>query len=346
MEDPRNYQLRLLSFAVIAYMLMAFTWWTILLFSKNQDAFESRQELLRQEMADRNLLNRSQPFQDTQAFQALKHHYQRQERMIIGEAAVFVLSLVAGIWFINRGYHKEMVAATQRRNFLLSITHELKSPIASIRLVLETLLKRELGRTQTEKLSANALKDTERLHLLVENLLLSAKLETAYQPDYSSVYLPGLLDEIIAKLCDKYPGTLFPTAYQMNIPHWYGDKMGFTSIALNLLENAVKYSNQPSAMIITRLAYSKKPAGFVLQVADQGPGIPDLEKRRVFKKFYRLGNEDTRNSKGTGLGLYIVEQLVKAHQGKIKVSDNFPKGTIFEVFLPELPRKEADRTSI
>jgi signal transduction histidine kinase len=340
MEDLRNIQLRLLSFAVIAYMLMAFTWWTILLFSKNRDAFESRQELLRREMDGRKLLDNLHPFQDTEAFRALEQHYRRQELMIVGEAAVFVLSLVAGIWFINRGYQKEMVAATQRRNFLLSITHELKSPIASIRLVLETLLKRELGRPQTEKLSANALKDTERLHLLVENLLLSAKLETAYQPDYSTVYLPELLDEIIAKLHDKYPGTRFPTSYQTNLPHWYGDKLGFTSIMLNLLENAIKYANEPFPLITTRLAYLEKPAGFVLQVADQGPGIPDLEKRRIFKKFYRMGNEDTRNSKGTGLGLYIVEQLVKAHQGKIRVSDNFPKGSIFEVFLPELPRGE------
>ncbi|MEY4133651.1 MAG: hypothetical protein RL386_1, partial [Bacteroidota bacterium] len=109
------------------------------------------------------------------------------------------------------------------------------------------------------------------------------------------------------------------------------------------LENAIKYSNEPAPMITTRLAYLEKPAGFVLLVADQGPGIPDLEKRRIFKKFYRLGNEDTRNSKGTGLGLYIVEQLVKAHQGKIRVSDNFPKGSIFEVFLPELPRRETAR---
>ncbi len=339
MEDQRNFQLRLLSFAVIAYMLMAFTWWTILLFSKNRDAFDSRQELLYLEMTKRNLLQDDQVFQGTAAYQALRKHYRRQEQMIIGEAIVFILSLVAGIWFINRGYHKEMVAALQRRNFLLSITHELKSPLASIRLVLETFLKRELGREQVEKLTLNGLKDTERLHLLVENLLLSAKLESAYQPDYTAVYLPELLEEIIAKLRDKYPAALFSCSFQQDIPHWYGDRMGFTSIALNLLENAVKYSAHPDARITARLHYCEKPPGFILQVGDQGPGIPDAEKRKVFKKFYRLGNEDTRNSKGTGLGLYIVAQVVKAHRGRIKVSDNSPKGTIFEVYLPELQRR-------
>lgn len=335
MKDQQNFQLRLLSFAVIAYMLMAFTWWTILLFSKNRDAFDSRQELLRLEMREKNMLEKGRAFTETTPYLALQKHYRRQEQMIVGEAVVFVLSLVAGIWFINRGYHKEMVAALQRRNFLLSITHELKSPIASIRLVLETFLKRELGREQAIKLTNNAIKDTERLLLLVENLLLSAKLESAYQPDYSSIYLPDLLDEIIAKLRDKYPDALFSCTFQHDIPHWYGDKMGFTSIALNLLENAVKYSAGSAAQITTRLSYCAKPPGFILQVADLGPGIPDTEKRKVFKKFYRLGNEDTRNSKGTGLGLYIVDQLVKAHQGKIKVSNNSQKGTIFEVYLPE-----------
>lgn len=339
MEDQRNFQLRLLSFAVIAYMLMAFTWWTILLFSKNRDAFDSRQELLRMEMIEKNLLPNGRAFHTTAPYQALKKHYRRQEQMIIGEAIVFVLSLVAGIWFINRGYHKEMVAALQRRNFLLSITHELKSPIASIRLVLETFLKRELGREQAGKLTLNALKDTERLHLLVENLLLSAKLESAYQPDYTAVYLPELLDEIIAKLRDKYPAARFSCTFQEDIPHWYGDKLGFTSIALNLLENAIKYADQQAPQITARLTYSEKKTGFILEVADQGPGIPDVAKRKVFNKFYRLGNEDTRNSKGTGLGLYIVDQVVKAHKGKIKVSDNFPKGTIFEVYLPELQRQ-------
>lgn len=339
MEERRNLQMRLLSFAVIAYMLMAFTWWAVLLYYKNKDAFDARKELLLLNMLERQLVANKSEFLASEAYLALEKHHRRQEWMIIGEAAVFVLSLVAGIWFINRGYHKEMVAAMQRRNFLLSITHELKSPIASIRLVLETFLKRNLERQQLEKLSNNALKETERLHQLVENLLLSAKLEAAYQPDYEDVALPELLDDILLKLKDKYPGVRFYAAFQEQIPHWYGDRMGITSVALNLLENGIKYSPEP-AQITARLHYQEKPAGFILQVSDEGHGIPDSEKRKIFQKFYRSGNEDTRRTKGTGLGLYIVEQVVKAHGGRIKVSDHAPKGSVFEIFLPEL-RQEA-----
>ena len=84
------------------------------------------------------------------------------------------------------------------------------------------------------------------------------------------------------------------------------------------------------------LKYQEQPAGFLFCIADQGHGIPDREKRRIFEKFYRIGSEDTRQTKGTGLGLYIVEQIIKAHNGRIKVVDNTPNGTVFQVFLPDL----------
>ncbi len=334
MEDRRNVQLRLLSFAVIAYMLMAFTWWSVLLFTKNRDAFYAKRDLIKIGMIAQGIVQTDEAFFQTEIYQTLQRRYRNQEWMILGEASVFVLSLVLGIWFINRGYHKEIVAGQTRRNFLLSITHELKSPLASIRLVLETVLKRDLDRPQLEKLGNNALKETDRLTHLVDDLLLSAKLETAYQPYREKVNLPELLMDTIQKLEEKYPHAVFQYAIQQEIPAWYGDKPGFISIALNLLENAVKYSSEKPSITI-RLAYQDRPAGFILAVADEGAGIPDREKRKVFQKFYRIGHENTRKTKGTGLGLYIVDQIVRAHNGRIKVEDNHPRGTVFSLFLPE-----------
>ena len=327
--------LRLLSLIVIAYLLMAFTWWSVLLFIKNRDAFEAKQELLRLRFEAREGRAGVADYQYTSAYQNLKHRYKRQEWMILGEALVFVLSLGAGIWFINRGYQKQVNAARSQRNFLLSITHELKSPLASIRLVMETLLRRELGREQVVKLGSSALQETIRLNGLVDNLLLSARLDTAYRPERASVHLGEVILELIARLGELHPNARFFTDIEPDIPCWQGDKAGFISIALNLLENAVKYSTE-GVDISVSLCYQQQPAGFLLSVADKGPGIPDAEKRRIFDKFYRIGNEEQRSSKGAGLGLYIVDQITRAHSGRVKVSDNHPTGTIFQVFLPDV----------
>lgn len=329
----QNIRLRLLSYGVIVYLLMAFAWWTILLFTKNRDAFQAKEEFLKLVVAAEGNVKSEEAFYQLDRYQELKRKYIGQEWMILGEAIVFVISLVIGVWLINRGYNKEVMAAQQRRNFLLSITHELKSPLASIRLVLETFLKRELPKAQMDKLSQTGIKETERLNTLVNDLLLSARLETAYKPVPEDILLPDLIREIISKLEDKYPKATFRLKEQSAIGTYMGDRLGMTSVVLNLLENAVKYSNDPP-VIEARLSQSN--GKIQLEVADQGIGIPDKEKKNIFEKFYRVGSEDTRKTKGTGLGLYIVSEIVKAHKGHIAVYDNEPKGTIFSISLPNV----------
>lgn len=331
MNSPSNIRLRLLSYVVIAYMLMAFAWWSVLLFTKNRDAFYAKSDYLKLVLVAKGEVKTNEEFYKSDVYQDLQKHYQRQEWMILGEALVFVFSLIVGIWLINRGYNKEVNAAKQRRNFLLSITHELKSPIASIRLVLETLLKRVLQREQQEKLMNTALLETDRLHMLVEDLLLSAKLETAYQPYVEPLNVSDLLQDLVHKLQIKYPAAVFNYTEKVENAIIIADKSGLTSVALNLLENAIKYSPD-NQQIEVRLMQCNGRLRF--EVADQGVGIPDKEKAQIFEKFYRVGNEDTRKTKGTGLGLYIVEQIVKAHQGTIEVLDNEPQGTVFSVELP------------
>ncbi|MEM1322580.1 MAG: histidine kinase dimerization/phospho-acceptor domain-containing protein, partial [Bacteroidota bacterium] len=179
----KNTRLRLLSNVVIGYMMIAFAWWSVLLFTKNRDAFLAKVDNMAIVMAAQKEVRDAAEFRQTEAYKALEKKYKRQEWMILGEAVVFVISLVIGVWLINRGYNEEMKAERQRRNFLLSITHELKSPLASIKLILETFKKRELGKVQIDKLSSGALKETDRLHSLVNDLLLAARMETAYQPN-------------------------------------------------------------------------------------------------------------------------------------------------------------------
>lgn len=327
-----NIRLRLLSNFVILFMLIAIAWWSILLFTKNRDAFQGRAGESKVLMIADGVIKTDAEFLETDFYKDLQAKYKRQEWMILGESIVFVVSLIIGVYLINRGYNKEINAAQQRRNFLLSITHELKSPIASIKLVLETFLKRELEAKHINQLSNNALKETERLNELVNDLLLAAKVETAYSPHLETIDLKQFLGEIIERLQNKYPAVAFGFRKPEGEVYIQGDKTGLTSVAVNLLENAVKYraENPKISVVLRQLDINN----LQLEFADNGIGIPDKEKRKIFERFYRVGNEDTRRTKGTGLGLYIVNQIVLAHKGTIEVSNNRPKGTIFSISLP------------
>lgn len=337
-SNTANIQLRLLSYGVIMYMLMAFAWWSILLFTKNKDAFEAKRDLLKLGMIAQGIVHSDEDFLQSDRYQLLAIQYHRQEWMIFGEAFVFIISLVIGVWLINRGYNKEMMAARQRRNFLLSITHELKSPLASIRLVLETFLKRELQNDQIQTFSKKGLKETERLTSLVNDLLLSAKLETAYQPHLESIDLVQLFEGLVQQMRDNHPHATFGLNSLPAPLMVFADQTGITSVGLNLLENAVKYAG-PHPKIQIDISCNNSDA--LITVADNGPGIEDKEKKLIFDKFYRVGNEETRQTKGTGLGLFIANQIVKAHQGSITVSDHAPGGTIFSVRLPVKAQEQA-----
>jgi len=313
-------------------MLTAIAWWSILLFTKNRDAFQGRAGESKVLMIADGKIKTDAEFLETTFYKDLKKKYERQEWMILGESLVFVISLIIGVYLINRGYNREIDAAQQRRNFLLSITHELKSPIASIKLVLETFIKRELNAAHINQFSKNALKETDRLNDLVNDLLLAAKVETAYIPHLETINLKQFLGDIIERLQNKYPNVAFTFRQPPNEILIQADRTGLTSVAVNLLENAVKYGAE-NPHIATVLRQNDKGI-IILEIADNGIGIPDKEKTKIFERFYRVGNEDTRKTKGTGLGLYIVNQIVLAHKGTIQVMNNRPEGTIFSISLP------------
>ena len=325
-------KLRILTYVVIAYMLIAFAWWSILLFQKNQDAFKAKAELQQLVMIGKGDVKNSEEFITSKTYKDLESKYKRQEWMIFGEAIVFVISLVIGVWLINRGYNRAIHTAKQSRNFLLSITHELKSPIASILLTLETFKKRKLDSDKFEKLNNNALLETERLNKLVSDLLLASRMETAYEPRIESFDLPVLIESIIEKVKNKNPSTEIQFTNTLEEEHFVKmDVLGMTSIAINLIENAVKYSFNDQNI---KVNLSKENGQVTFSVADQGIGIKAKERKKIFDRFYRIGDEDTRKTKGTGLGLYIVKKIVDMNEGSIQIEDNKPKGIKFIVTLP------------
>jgi two-component system phosphate regulon sensor histidine kinase PhoR len=173
---------RLFSLVSVTYMMLAFVWWTALLTRRNNELFQLKVENLALHMKAENVFQDTLSFQKSIHFQVLSADYQKHRRMVVGEGSFLFLGFMSILWMIQWGYRRDIAMAQQRRNFLLSITHELKSPLASIKLILQTILKRDLEKAQVQKLCDSGQKETERLTELVNNLLLSARLDAIYKP--------------------------------------------------------------------------------------------------------------------------------------------------------------------
>jgi signal transduction histidine kinase len=255
----------------------------------------------------------------------------RRISMVVGEGSMFILVFVVGAISLHKSIKKERRLHSQKKNFLLSVTHELKSPLASIKLLLQTIQKRELNKQQINDFIGKALLDIERLDDMVENMLLASKIENqSYTFPKAQFNLSALVDNVVNRLqlnkCDLNE-QLINAEIEPKI-EMTGDKFALTSVITNLIENAIKYSG-PCEVVDVKL-YNKE-GKIYFEVADHGIGISDAEKDRIFDRFYRVGSEETRNTKGTGLGLYIVKEVLNRHDASIKVKDNDPVGSVFEV---------------
>ena len=251
--------------------------------------------------------------------------------MILGEGTVFIFIFIIGVYYMHKAIKGERKLHTQQKNFLLSVTHELKSPLASIKLYLETILKRDLDPAQQSSFLKNSLKDIERLDDLVENMLIATKIENqSYTFPKEQLNFSQLVNSVAERLqlhtCNS---EVIKVSVQPFI-FLNGDKFALTSVVTNLIENAVKYSPPCEEVKVT---LKQKGDQIYFIVADLGICINDQEKSRIFEKFYRVGSEETRKTKGTGLGLFIVKQVLDKHQALIKVRNNNPSGTIFEVIF-------------
>ncbi|QEC54333.1 phospho-acceptor domain-containing protein [Anseongella ginsenosidimutans] len=251
--------------------------------------------------------------------------------MIIGEGAVFVILLFYGAYRLHKAINEEAALHQQQKNFLLSVTHELKSPLSSIKLYLQTILRRELSAEKQRAFLLNSLKDIERLDDLVENMLIATKIENkSYTFPKERFDFSTLAEEVLQRIRQNLPEKeRLQARIDGDIPV-YGDRFALSLALSNLVENALKYS-PPAAAVHLELKEAGPKA--VLRVADQGQGIPDKEKEKIFDKFYRIGSEETRATKGTGLGLFIVKQVLDNHGAVIQVKDNRPAGTIFEILI-------------
>ncbi len=317
-----------LFYIVSGYILVFTLWWGYLLASKNEQAFSEKVELNR---VAYEAQGNKMKYEDTDSYLKLFSKYERQKVMILGEGLFFLILQILGLLQVRSIFGKEIELAAQQRNFLHSITHELKSPLSSVKLSLETMLKRQLNPEQQGKLINNALGDVVRLESLVDNILFAAKIERdTHGFANEEVNLSDIVELVAAKFRDNKNGISIQTDVEEGI-YYHTDQVGFTSVVMNLIENAIKYSRQDTAISVS---LHQTSGAIRLEVRDEGYGIPDTEKKKVFEKFYRIGSEDTRKTKGTGLGLFIVKRFVEIYKGKIELIDNSPAGSIFSLTFP------------
>ncbi len=323
--------MRFLSYGVMVYMLMALIWWTVLLLKNNSSLYQTKIELL-QESQNRIFEVKDFDIKTTQEYEIITTAFERNKKMIIGEGMVFGISLILGLWFIQNAYIKEVENTGKQKNFLLSVTHELRSPIASINLITQTLLKRKLDQEKTTDLHESILSESTRLEKLINNLLLTTRINNSYTYNFEAIHVNEIVHEVVKKTTFQYPEAIVRT----NLPNEdftiMADKEAFISIINNMVENGIKYSPKPAKIDLT-IKESQK--NITIQVTDEGIGIPENEKSKIVGQFYRIGSEETRQTKGTGLGLYIVDKITKAHHGTMNIQNNTPKGSKFIITLPK-----------
>ena len=261
---------------------------------------------------------------------ALEAEHKKQKLMIIGEGIVFGFALIVGVSYLWIIYRKDLKNTEKQNNFLLAVTHELKSPLASIKLAFETIKKRNLQREQYQTISTNGIVEVDRLHKQLENILDATSIDQKYYIHKSTVNLFELVEFIKNQRLNSIGESRVEYTILNEMPgvDFEIDIDGVMKICKNLIENAIKYSDEKVQVIFQQLNDL-----LIIKVIDDGNGIPEEEKVNIFRRFYRIGNEETRNSEGTGLGLFIVKQIVKKNDGRISLHNNQPKGSIFTVEL-------------
>jgi signal transduction histidine kinase len=256
---------------------------------------------------------------------------------ILGVGVALLVVVLAGV-IVYLALTVKAIALSQRQsNFIDSVTHELKSPLASLKLSLQTLTRRAVPAEQQADFHRIMLQDVERLDMLIDHLLDAAKtLQRRPQAGGDVADVEALLQGVAAAVIQRHGVVADVITVQAvkGTPLLVVGRSADVEIVLrNLLDNAVKYSLPDPRITVT---LGRTNTGRVrIAVADNGPGIPIPLRPLIFKRFVRLGSELERSTPGTGLGLFLVKSLVRQMRGKVSARGRQPPpGTVFEVELP------------
>lgn len=256
--------------------------------------------------------------------------------LIIG--IIFFAAIITGLVLNTIFLIREIRRNEQQDAFLNAVTHELKTPIASIKLYLETLKTRDLTEEKRREFYDIMLKDNNRLLNTVEQVLQASRTRESQEGlrNVTKIEPNLLIEEAVSVIKNRYHLTDEEMIFAKNdsIFEISGDRNELLSVFTNLLDNAVKYSQDKIKVSVRARNLDRK--NIIIRIRDEGIGIPTEEQKRVFKRFYRVANSMTQKKKGTGLGLFIVKSVIKNHGGKVFAeSDGEGKGSVFTIQLPK-----------
>jgi signal transduction histidine kinase len=298
-------------------MIAAFIWWYVSLEKQNNEIAAIKFQSI--QINDPSLKAKTHAIQDFQL---------RKTKQFIGEGLTILVLFLLGAIYVYRSLKKQLRYADQQQNFMMAVTHELKTPIAISHLNIETLLKRDLDTSQQLKLLEATLKETKRLDSLSTNILLTAQLDMGqYEANKQLVNVSELLRQNIKSFQERYPSRICNTMVE-DAMEIQGEPLLIQLLINNLIDNANKYAPVTEPIYIHLQSHQNM---IQLIVKDQGPGIAAMDKNKVFEKFYRVGAETTRTTKGSGLGLYLCKRIAEFHNATIQLTTNTPTGSIFTV---------------
>lgn len=299
---------------LLTYIIAALVFWFIALNRQNIELSGYRLEMINVNDENRALKERN-----------IQNSKSRKTAQYLGEGITFFLLIVAGAVFVFRAINRQLYQSQQQQTFMMAITHELKTPIAVTKLNLETLQKRTLNPEQQQKLISTTIQEADRLNALCNNMLLTSQIEAGgYKIIKEKIDLAELAKACAHNFTIRYPHRKIET-HADDESFISGDKMLLQLAVNNLLDNAIKYSRKEDIVLLR----VDKPKDLVkLRIIDEGPGILPAEKGKIFEKYYRGAS---RQTKGTGLGLYLTKKIVEEHNASINVIGNLPHGSIFEI---------------
>lgn len=310
---------RIIYWLFLTYMVAAFIWWYVALVQQNELLTATKIETLK-----------AKGEIDQQHIATIEAFAVRKTKQYIGEGLTFLLLFLLGAIYVYRSLLKQLKYSTLQQNFMMAVTHELKTPIAVTQLNLETIVKRDLQPAQQQHLIENTLKETKRLDALCNNILLASQFEMGqYETSKQVVDLSTIAFQCVQSFEERYTNRKCICSIDPAI-QLQGEPLLLQLMINNLLDNANKYTDPGTPIFVDLHVIGTT---IELNVKDQGIGIAPEEKSKVFDKFYRVGAEQTRSTKGTGLGLYLCKKIVTFHTGTIFVKPNQPKGSIFVVQL-------------
>ena len=314
--------INLIYWLLLSYLVAALGWWYIELDQQNDLMLAFQQQQVVKEYGH-----------DLVRLDQIKDAHDRNAKQYIGEGLTFLVLTLAGAFFVYNAVRRQIRLHQQQKNFMMAVTHELKTPIAVTKLSLETLKRHQLDPERQNKILGDAINETERLDSLCNNILLSSQLESGgYQFTLQEFDASKMVTSAVRAFATRFPQRTF----EMQVPeHIFivGEEFLLRLVLNNLIENAIKYA--PAELPLTiRLTEEGDKVEF--SVADLGEGIPETEKQKIFEKFYRLEDESRRKTKGTGLGLYLSTKIVRDHQGTLVLENNHPQGSVFKVILPKI----------